>query len=392
MGVAASTLEKSRLHFLDAARGLAAAYVVLYHMVLIPEPDLAMPRWASLVVGNGGMGVTLFFIVSAFSLCYTMPARRREPAPWVSFFVHRFFRIAPLFYVWIALTLYRDMKLFNASHSPVEIALSASFLFNLVPNMQGGFVWASWTIGIEMVFYAMFPVFLAFAKNRSQAAAFAIALLLGWWALRGLAPYWPLAMDARDSILQWSVLRHLPVFACGVVAYYVFMDAASDSGLLDRGRLLLVAGLAVIAALLNGWLPDIYGDLYYWQAVGFTFVLLGLAYCPARIFVNRITRYLGRISYSLYLNHPTIVLLLAPIYASLFRQVPNATLAFLACIVVTFMVTIVAAELTFRLVEQPGINLGKRVNRSIQNAILDRQRDDESRQRTTSLPNVSEKP
>lgn len=374
MGVAAPTIEKSRLHFLDAARGLAAAYVVLYHLTLIPEPDLRVPQWLNLLVHNGGMGVTLFFVVSAFSLCYTMPARFRDAAPWLSFAVHRIFRIAPLFYLWIALTLYRDIRMFGAHHSASEVLLSSTFLFNLVPGRQEGFVWASWTIGIEMLFYAVFPVFYWYAKDRSRAVAFVLLLLVGWWMLRGLAPYWPLNDTLRAAVLQWSFLRHLPVFALGVLAYHVFTHpAANGESHENRGRPMLYGGIALLVALVNGWLPDIFGDAYYWQGIAFALVLLGLAFHPTRVLVNRVSRYLGRISYSLYLNHPTLILLLEPVYTRVYSRVPNLSVAFLACAALTFGVAVAVSEITFRLVEQPGINLGKRVNRAVQELVRGRQ-------------------
>ena len=66
-------MKLKRLDFLDALRGLAAAYVVVYHMILLPDPHLATPEWASKVAHAGGSGVMLFFVISAFSLYYTMP-------------------------------------------------------------------------------------------------------------------------------------------------------------------------------------------------------------------------------------------------------------------------------------------------------------------------------
>ena len=70
---AAAPAKNRRLEFLDALRGLAAAYVLMYHMVFVAQPNLALPRWVEKVAHAGGSGVTLFFIVSAFSLYYTMP-------------------------------------------------------------------------------------------------------------------------------------------------------------------------------------------------------------------------------------------------------------------------------------------------------------------------------
>lgn len=107
---------RARLEFLDALRGLAAAYVLVYHMLLLPQPNLIAPRWAEKFALNGGTGVTMFFIVSAFSLYYTMPLRLKERNPTFSFYLHRFFRIAPLFYFLIAATLVRDAWAFGVSH------------------------------------------------------------------------------------------------------------------------------------------------------------------------------------------------------------------------------------------------------------------------------------
>lgn len=364
-------MARHRLDFLDALRGLAAVYVLIYHMIYISEPDLQVPHWAAMVALNGGMGVTLFFVVSAFSLYYTMPLRLAEPRPWASFYIHRFFRIAPLFYLWIALTMLRDAQVFNVVHSAKEVAISASFLFNLLPQGQEGFVWAGWTIGIEMVFYAMFPLFYLFAKNRARALTLVLILIVAWFAVKGLMPYFTTDAKTVDMFSKWNFLRHLPVFACGAVAYYVFMHdhGGFESAIevtkpsVDGGVLMLALALFLYVALLNGWLPNVFGDFYYWQAVLFTLLLLGLARAPLRLLVNRVTRYLGRISYSLYLCHPTLVFLLGPVYVRIYAHLPTSTLAFLACVAVTLAVCIVVSELTYRLVEEPGIKLGKRMNR-----------------------------
>lgn len=352
-----------RLDFLDALRGLAALYVVIYHMILIPEPDLGVPYWARLIAHNGGTGVTLFFVVSAFSLFYTMPKRLREPRPWVSFFIHRIFRIAPLFYLWIVLTLIRDWVVFDATHGAGDILASLSFTFNLVPQGQQGFVWASWTIGVEMLFYAIFPLFYVFARNKWQAITLTLSLLVAWTAVKAVTAYFPADPASIEAFLQWSFLKHLPVFACGAIAYHLFVvdgRIVPMSG--DVGTALTVGAVTLYVGLLNGWLPAIFGDQYYWQAVVYTMLLLGLAAAPLRAVVNRFTSYLGRISYSLYLSHPTIILLLSPVYAWVYRHGLPLSIAFLACMAVTVGTAIVVSEITFRAIEDPFIKLGKKVN------------------------------
>lgn len=360
---ASTPVKLFRLEFLDALRGLAAFYVIVYHMAMIPEPDLAIPQWAKLATHNGGMGVQLFFVVSAFSLYYTMPLRLREPKPWVSFFVHRFFRIAPLFYLWIVLSLVRDQVLFDVGHGLREIAASAAFVFNLVPRGQEGFVWASWTIGIEMLFYATFPLFFLYARDLWRAVTLAVALWLAWITIVGLLPYFAMEPKTLQMFQQWNFIRHLPIFACGALAYHLLLPGAEfRERPREVGVALSVIALALFVALLNGWLPNIFGEGYYWEGVVFLLLLVGLGWAPVKFLVNTVTRYFGRISYSMYLNHPTIVFLMAPVYAWIYARAGNTTLSFLTCLLVTTAVVVVASEITYRLVEYPGMRVGKRVN------------------------------
>jgi peptidoglycan/LPS O-acetylase OafA/YrhL len=65
----------NRFAYIDALRGLAALYVFFYHLALLPNPDLNVPYWAKRFVLSGGTGVTLFFVVSAFTMCYSIRAR-----------------------------------------------------------------------------------------------------------------------------------------------------------------------------------------------------------------------------------------------------------------------------------------------------------------------------
>jgi peptidoglycan/LPS O-acetylase OafA/YrhL len=356
---------KRRLEFLDALRGLAAVYVVFYHMLLLPDPHLLPPRWVEKFAMAGGTGVTLFFIVSAFSLYYTMPMRLKERSPTRSFYLHRFFRIAPLFYFLILATLVRDRIIVHAHHSLAEIAASATFVFNLIPEQQQGFVWASWTIGVEMLFYAVFPLIYKRVQKTGDAVAMIAAFLFAWLVFQLMLDYSTMPEAWKASFLQWSVLKHMPVFASGVLLYHLLVSMPAEEVHAGhhsaRGNALVWLGILGFASLLQGWLPDIFGNGYYWQAVMFGLLFMGLALSPWRVFVNAGTRFLGKISYSIYLNHPTVVLLLTPAYHAIYKHGDSLTLSFLACAALTFAVVLPLSYLTYRYIEEPGIEMGKRV-------------------------------
>lgn len=328
-----------RLEFLDALRGLAAIYVVIFHTAVIPNPALKIPEWASAFVLNGWSGVTLFFIVSGFSLCHAM---NRDPEVGAgAFYLRRFFRIAPLFYVMLAVSLALDWQDYGARHATTDVALNGAFLFNLLPGHEAGIVWASWTIGVEMLFYAVFPLLFAWFKGIRGTAL----LLAGTVAV---------ALLSQPG--HFSVLGHLPVFALGMVAYYVY-------GWLTNGhpvpRLL---GPALIMAGAAGWLalvcvaPDISPtSFYYTQAVAYAALLIGLGLCPLRIIVNRWTAYAGTISYSMYLLHPRIVFHLAPIYRYIGASGLSAGIALAMDACLTLCIVAAAASLTYRLIERPAM-------------------------------------
>jgi len=349
-----------RVPAIDSLRGLAAVYVMFYHMTLIPNPALQVPDWASPIVMTGGTGVTLFFVTSAFSLCLAARPGEERGQALAAFAARRFFRIAPLFYAVLVVSLLRDTWLFSADHSPGIIAANAAFVFNLLPGQETGIVWASWTIGVEMLFYAVFPFLLVRAETVLQAAVLVLITLLIARAYPEFMLRLPLSQAARDSQNQWTVLRHLPVFAFGILIYRIY-DRLFDRGPPPRaaGVALLLGAVYFYMSMLAGGLgKGLLHDSYYWQAVIFGAIILGVVIYPASLIVNRATLHLGKISYSLYLIHPLVVFALTPFYRTVEAQGWVRTVSFGLCAIVTVGTVTAIATLTHALIEQPGMRLG----------------------------------
>ena len=94
--------------FIDALRGLAFLGVLVHHAVArIPHLNSSVVR----VAEQGHEGVELFFLVSALTLFFSLDSRRRsERRPTLNFFIRRFFRIAPLFYIGAQLLLLASIE------------------------------------------------------------------------------------------------------------------------------------------------------------------------------------------------------------------------------------------------------------------------------------------
>ena len=90
-------LKEDYLPFLDGLRGLAALWVIASHSLYLGSADFKY-------FNRGDIAVDLFMIMSGFLMAYHYYAREDkepwgEPKTWFKFYVRRFFRIAPLYYV-----------------------------------------------------------------------------------------------------------------------------------------------------------------------------------------------------------------------------------------------------------------------------------------------------
>jgi peptidoglycan/LPS O-acetylase OafA/YrhL len=377
MSVTVSAIPRSggeRIESVDALRGIAALYVLFYHLALIPTPHLSVPHWAGKYVLTGGTGVTLFFVVSAFCLCLSMRTHQDETSPVVRFYLRRIFRVVPLFYVWLVMSWIRDWLAYGVYHPWWEVLLNASFSFNFVPGKNEGFVWAGWTLGVEMVFYLLFPLIFRYAGTLLKSLLFFVASLGVALAFTGLSASLPIPDAARESFLRTNLLVQMPVFALGIVAYFVYERFIRGKNR-SQAWAFLLSGTAIFVydRLISGKMPPTLGYILsgnHGQGLIYSVLLTGLTVAPIGLLVNPVSRFYGKISYSVYLNHPTFVFLLTPVYRVIYSIHMRPTFQYGLCLLLTLTLVTFVAYGTYRVIESPGIRLGSRLVKRIGNRRL----------------------
>lgn len=357
---------KKRLPFMDSLRGLAALYVVCFHVAMLPSQQFILPDWLRPFIVNGATGVQLFFVISGFTMCLTQDARQHLPHSAYNFYIRRFFRIAPLYYAWlvlmIALTWGISFASFNAQK--VYIALYALFGYNFVPGHQHGLVGASWTLSVEVVFYLFFPFLFKVVNTFQRTVLFFVATCL-LSALHSFVITEYTSWLSRGYVLNLSLFMQLPVFVVGMATYFIYKQHQHSGIAGATQRLLLAAGVVGVIASPYIWhglgIATTYeGFRNYLTAIIYACLFLGLAFQNGTFLVNRVWAFLGLISYSLYLNHSHLVGRLAPIYQKIYAMTGDDALTFLLCVLLTFALLLPISWLTYKLIEQPFEKLAPR--------------------------------
>jgi len=348
---------RSQLEGLNSLRGLAALLVVIVHVWGInPLPD---SFGTGFIKTYFPLGVALFFVISAFSLC-TSTLHRVGGDGWLSAFaIRRFMRIAPLFYVMALFYLIIVPLIVGGPFPWAHFFVTISFLFNMMPGLHASLVWAGWTIGVEMMFYLVLPLILVFVAGLRGAVA--VLMLTTVLSCAFIAHYQTPAYPPYYADL--SFMASLGIFGWGVFAYFLYqrLKRSGQAAVIGMTMLLVSVGGGVFLVLTDGQffhLPVTRSLL--WAPV---FAALVLSQClhPTVFLTNRLMSHFGMLSFSLYLCHPPLVYFLHPVFRDIYDLVAVEELAFLACVALTMALLYPIARIAFVLVEQPGIRTGERI-------------------------------
>ncbi len=341
-------------------RGIAVMGVVAFHSHGLFAD---MPWRIASVFGIGANGVQLFFVVSGLTMMLSWHARRDGAAP---FYIRRLFRIAPMF--WAAIILFGGLHAlgwWRSGGGPIDILLTVLFVHAWSIEAINLVVPGGWTIGVEMTFYALFPLIAGLVTSRARAVAFLGLACAAAIAGNTILPHFVQTEVPQDLIffIYYWFPHALPAFACGCLVYYLLPIAPRDSRMAS-GLLIAVAAI-VVASAWGGlrWFSDWDHPLSRALVIPIASVMLALAlaFVPARLLVNRWTCHVGKVSFSVYLLHflicEPLVVVFAPVLVGRFWSVP----AFLVSFAAVMGVTVWLAGLTYRTIEKPCIDMGNRL-------------------------------
>jgi len=359
-----SSSRQQREPELDGLRAIAATQVLLFHCLSAVGATTEVQHWLitgpPAAVANGASAVVLFFVLSGYVLAGSF-LRDASALGAGAFLVRRMLRLYPAFLAALAAAWLVSMivphfddgagqSAWLRAHAQLRLSAGQLLLSALAPGAAYELVPVGWTLRLELIYSLLFPMLMVIALRTHVAV---------------------LVLPAALSLLLTPsrLINYAFPFTVGI-AMYACRERIHAS---DRGVRAIRWPLLLVAA--GGYLLP---PTHLWPAsrlLGMGLATLGaaslmlLARMPplAPLLRSPAMVRLGEISYSLYLLHVPVVLLVAPwlLGGEPAEDAATATMRWLLVGVAVLPLTIVAASFVHRTIELPGIEAGRRLGRRI---------------------------
>lgn len=372
--------------FINGLRGLLALWVVAGHALNAFGTSL-------LEVSNPALAVDVFMIISGFLMAAHFHERAEKepwesPRTWRRFYLRRYLRIAPAYYVALAAAFLLAAR-YGATHGAFDsglipgaaagepspyaptgrsLLLHLTFLFGLSTHYAASVICIpDWSISLEMQFYAAFPFLMLMLRRWGVVLLVVVTLVLDKVAHH----YWGVYAGSAGILGVFPQPSFLPLKLSWFVVGILIADSVHQRECQASAAAALSAGLALFLGHRGHSLTLLVITFGFILLAHRTFVTgaLGIAARPVGLvdqaLGSRLGTFLADCSYAIYLIHYFIL------YPFALAVRSNASLSALAPMVQAAIVFVGTVALTIplayalhRWVEQPGINLGRKLLRS----------------------------
>src|SRR5580704_15633771 len=304
MQARSATMERgtTRLRFLDGLRGWAAVVVLLHHVFIdgLPANALMADRslWAKVFFLNGTLAVSVFFVISGFSLSIRYLETGNGSALG-RIAAGRYLRLAlPIFAICaITYALLLSGLIPPAAQRPAPLDQFLAF----TPTIE------------RLLNFSLWKVFVAY----SGAETYDPPLWTMTYEFFGSFIVFALVAHLRPSRLRTLLLAvlfllltalqtYFALFVAGILIADLFPRIGASTAANRAGALLCGAGILLIA-LPHAWFAAVYLG-------GGVCLTAGAVFCAPvrRLFESRWSSFLGWISFPLYLVQAAVIYALAP--------------------------------------------------------------------------------
>ena len=335
---------KPQLESLTGLRGLAAFYVLLYHLRSGLGQDL--PEWMIAFFAKGYLAVDLFFILSGFVMWISYAGKfgQNGIAATPGFLWRRLARIYPLHLILLVAMAGFAILLGLTGRDPGAEMRFSELPYHLLLVQNWGIVDAlhwndpAWSISAEFSAYLIFPLIAIGIDWNRRGLAFIGIGLATLLTMIAMAFYVKGYNNLGDSISDMGVLRCMVQFGIGTALASLWQRRALSFGI----ALPLGIGIGIAGLVFNISEP-------FFVPAMLAALMVAVAANDSRLpFLSRgPVHYLGQISYAVYLSHMFLYTLFKLVFVSDVSDIGLVPAAgFIAA-------TLLVSALLFHFVERP---------------------------------------
>ncbi len=365
---------REKIESFESLRGIMALWVLVGHVTL----TFSIPAFENLslwkIFGQNGKAVYVFMMLSGFVIFFLLYSKTED---YPIYIFRRFLRIFPAYIFCLVISAillpmsldaviafssissrnvgrvgYLSSSIENfATHFMVHLTMLHGLIpSQLLPHTEWAILGQAWSISVEWQFYLLAPLFLMAIKQKSRLWGLFFLLLI-------LLPLYLVGRKLGDGFIG----RYLLYFAIGCASAVYWFNTPTWNYWITRNPNFSLPLLTFLSYIL---MPDRW-EICIWVAVFISALStrkgsrdISVATIISGFLHWSPLRYLGKVSYSLYLVH------MVPLFATLWflrgSSLPTTTL-FTITMLSTLSFSLILSACIYRWIEFPFINFGKTI-------------------------------